>query len=129
MAAMYDLTHLTGARAERARSTFFWTFQIPAAWVAPITGGVIAGTILGLAAWPLTGPAALLPALLITPALAVWLLVDDVEPPWRRAMRRARNHDGQFIANGEPVDTEPPRFVHVAPSSTPYRPTKKGAHQ
>ncbi|MDO4243561.1 MAG: hypothetical protein Q4C85_07360 [Actinomyces sp.] len=119
---MYDLTDLTGMRAERSRSTFLGTFQIPASWVAPITCGVIAGAVLGLAAWPLTGPAALLPTLLVTPAIAVWLVVDDTEPPWRRALRRARSRDGRFIANAEPIDIEPDRFVRVVASSTPYRP-------
>lgn len=127
MAAMYDLTDLTGMRAERSRSTFLWTFQIPAAWVAPITCGVIAGAVLGLAAWPLTGPAALLPALLATPAIAVWLVVDDTEPPWRRAVRRARSRDGTFTANTEPIDIEPTRFVRVVASSTPYQPGEEAA--
>ncbi|MBW3068981.1 hypothetical protein GZ998_05565 [Actinomyces sp. 594] len=124
---MYDLTDLTGMRAERARSTFLASFQIPAAWVAPITVGVITGAVLGIAAWPLTGPAAILPAVLLTPLVAIWLTVDDVEAPWRRAVRRARNHDGQFTANGDVLDLQPRKFIHVVPSCTPV--TNRGENK
>ena len=58
MAAMFDLTELTGIHADRDRTAIIGIWQVPASWTWPGLWGLIAGLFLSLPLVPLLGPMA-----------------------------------------------------------------------
>ena len=117
MAAMYDLTDITGLRADKARSSTILIWQVPAEWIWPSIGGMLAGLFIVLPLLPFLGPAALALAFLGAPA-AVALTVGDGEAPWKRAVAKARSRDRVFLFCGQALDMHPQELVHITPSAT-----------
>ncbi|MDU6150911.1 MAG: hypothetical protein E6640_01630 [Actinomyces urogenitalis] len=112
---MYDLTELTGLKADSERTQVIATFQVPAKWIGPGIGGWVVGVVIGLFLIPVLGPAAL-SLMFFMPVPAIWLLVDDIEPPWKRVVKSLRGRDKQFLYCGAPIDLTPAAFIAVVPS-------------
>lgn len=117
MAAMYDLTDITGLRADKARSSTVLIWQVPAEWIWPAIGGMVTGLLIVLPLVLVLGPTALALAFLGAPA-AVALTVGDGEAPWKRAVAKARSRDRVFLFCGQELDMHPQEVVHIIPSAT-----------
>ena len=117
MAAMFDLTELTGIHADRDRTAIIGIWQVPASWTWPGLWGLIAGLLLSLPLVPLLGPMALLGTFLGAPA-AVALTVGADEAPWRRAAHKVRSCDRTFLFCGRPLEMRPTAFYRTVLSAT-----------
>lgn len=127
MAAMFDLTELTGARADRARTSVVGVWQVPATWLWPGVWGMVVGLLVVLPLVPLAGPGVLASTFLGAP-VAVALTVGGDEALWKRAAHRVRSTDRVFLFCGTPLDMEPGVFYQHAPSAVPVegRPAQGG---
>jgi len=125
MAAMFDLTELTGAHADRARTSTIAIWQVPAAWLWPSLWGMIAGLFLTLPLIPLAGPGILIATFLGAP-ISVALTVGGDEAPWKRAANKVRASDSVFLFCGRKLDMSPDVFHRPVPSAVAPDPPARG---
>ncbi|WP_067783442.1 hypothetical protein [Actinomyces vulturis] len=116
--AMYDLTEMTGVRADKARTTMIGYTQIPATWIRPIMYGGLTGIFLTALTLVILGPMSLL-FTIVCPPLAIFLMVDDVEAPWKKMALKTRSRNEQFLCSNVKLDMNPTSFVRLVPSCTP----------
>lgn len=112
---LYDLTELTGIKADSERTQVVATFQVPARFFAPGAVGLVVGLLAGLAVIKVVGVVSLVLGPL-SMAAAVWLTADEVEPPWKRIVRTLRGREGRFMYCHVPIDLHPAAFIAVVPS-------------
>lgn len=118
MAAMFDLTELTGVRADRARSSTVGVWQVPASWMWPGLWGLVAGLFSTLPLVPLVGPGVLAATFLGAP-ISIALTVGGDEAPWKKAAHKVRSTDSTFMFCGRPLQMRPDIFYQCVPSAMP----------
>ena len=124
MAAMFDLTELTGARADRARTSTVGAWQVPASWLWPGLWGLVAGLLATLPLVPLLGPCVLIAAFLGAP-ISIALTVGGDEAPWKRAAHRVKSINRTFMFCGRPLQMSPTAFHRSVPSSVAADPADR----
>lgn len=116
MAAMFDLTELTGVHADQARTAVVGIWQVPATWTWPSLGGLIAGLLITVPLVPLVGPGIMAATFLGAP-IAVALTVGGDEAPWKKVANRVRSYNATFMFCGRPLDMNPAVFYRLVPSA------------
>jgi hypothetical protein len=116
MAAMFDLTELTGTHADHARTAVIGIWQVPAPWTWPAAWGMVIGLLVTLPLVPILGPSIMAATFLGAP-IAIALTVGKDEAPWKRAANRVRSYDATFMFCGRPLEMSPSIFYRSVPSA------------
>ncbi|MFD6093409.1 hypothetical protein ACFWGN_14925 [Oerskovia sp. NPDC060338] len=123
-AALRALTDLTGAEAQKDRTTVIASFEVsyPALWAA--LWGLIPGLTLAMIFGGLINPTAGLAAFLVGEALGIWLILGRSSTGLKRKhyqSLRDRNaySPGTFVLCGYPIDPALALRVKVMSSSVP----------